>query len=229
MGDVFPEALAERAAELGSRFVVKFAWSQAAAWRLVPEGAVLKPMAHNAPHLPVPELVACSADPALLLSTLGPGDRLTYHDVSELSGDRLDQLAAQLGGFLPELHRPDVLRAAEDAEIWLPAPRPQATTDALRHRFGALVDESRYRQVLRLVRLGGRCPRLSDPVVLLHGDFGGHNLVWDPGTASLRLVADPSSCGRGPSTFRWPANPTASGSSPSSGTTSLAAGGSSSA
>jgi len=60
---------------VGERFVVKVAWSQPAALRLVHEIGVLAALARE-PAVPfLPEVVASSTDPVLLITRLVPGHR----------------------------------------------------------------------------------------------------------------------------------------------------------
>ena len=52
----------------GGALIAKFAWSQVAAVRTHREGEMLRALRSTAPHLPLPEVVATSADPVLLVS-----------------------------------------------------------------------------------------------------------------------------------------------------------------
>ena len=164
---------------LGTELLVKYAWSAAAAERIAREGAVMAALAELAPDLRVPEVVTTCNDPVFFVTRRVAGDWLVYPDASELAGDRLARTVEDLGTFLHGLHDPDLLVAVEERGIDLPAPEPQATTDALRSEFGAFVDPERQR------RVEVWCDWVDDVLdapadtVLLHGDFAGHNLMWD--------------------------------------------------
>lgn len=140
-------------ADLGEDLLVKFAWSEVAARHLSREWKVLGLLRTLDRTLPVPEVVAASDDPVMMVTRRVAGEWLWYPEASELDGDRLHRTATDMADFLARLHRPDMFRAVQDAGIALPAPNPQATTNALRERFGAFVDSARHRRV-RAWRLG---------------------------------------------------------------------------
>ncbi|MGY4766982.1 phosphotransferase [Kribbella sp. CWNU-51] len=97
-------------AAVGERFVAKFAWSRPAALRLAHEIALLDALARE-PAVPfLPEVVASSTDPLLLVTRLVPGEAL-FDVVDAL--DR-DQVGRQLA--------PDHLRVVVDFET---ADRPE--------------------------------------------------------------------------------------------------------
>src|SRR2546430_8180261 len=64
-------------AVIDSAFVVKFAWSEPAARRVALEGGVLTALRLAAPDLAIPEVVAASADPALVVTLRIRGEALT--------------------------------------------------------------------------------------------------------------------------------------------------------
>jgi thiamine kinase-like enzyme len=142
----------------------------------------------------LPEVVVSSTDPLLLVTRRVPGTSLFA--VAD-SIDR-DQAGRQLARFLAALHHPSA-RARVEAETGpLPAARPLAATDVLRHRFAAWVDQERYRSVLRWCDwadtvlantvLANAVLAHSGSDVLVHADLHGNNQVWDRG--ELRLVVD---------------------------------------
>src|ERR1700677_1931004 len=81
---------------LGDRFFVKFAWSRPAALRLAREIGVLTALGHE-PKVPfLPEVVASSADPLLMITRRVPGTSL--FDVADSIDP--DHAARQLVRFL---------------------------------------------------------------------------------------------------------------------------------
>lgn len=96
-------------AVIGGAFVAKFAWSQVAAGRTHREGHLLVALRSAAPHLRLPEVVAVSADPVLLVTRVVPGTPLTGAGVATLDDAGLDQVAADLAAFLAGLHDLKVL------------------------------------------------------------------------------------------------------------------------
>jgi len=89
-------------AALGDLFVGKFAWSRPAALRLANEIGVLTALA-AAPTVPyLPEVVATSTDPLLLITRRVPGASL-FEVVDSIDRDRAGK---QLASFLAALHHP---------------------------------------------------------------------------------------------------------------------------
>jgi aminoglycoside phosphotransferase (APT) family kinase protein len=171
-------------------FVAKFAWSQPAAERLWHEAQVLEALGGQARELRLPQAVVLSHDPVLLVTRLVPGRPLTYDLVGTSGGDGVQQIATELASFLAALHRPDVLTRVRRAVGSRSALDPQATTEALRNRFGRWIRPDQREAVM------GWCDwadtTLSSPVgdVFVHGDFHGHNHVWEEDRYRLRLVVD---------------------------------------
>jgi hypothetical protein len=96
---------------LGDRFFVKFAWSRPAALRLAREIGVLTALARE-PTVPfLPEVVASSADPLLMITRRVPGTSL--FDVAGLIDP--DHAARQLVRFLAAWHHPAARQRAEAA------------------------------------------------------------------------------------------------------------------
>jgi hypothetical protein len=87
---------------LGDQFFVKFAWSRPAALRLAREIGVLTALARE-PRIPfLPEVVASSADPLLMITRRVPGTSL--FEVADSIDP--DQAARQLVRFLAAWHHP---------------------------------------------------------------------------------------------------------------------------
>ena len=120
-------------AVVDERFIVKFAWSRPAALRLAHEIGVLTALSRE-PRVPfLPEVVASSTDPVLLITRLVPGVSL-FEVISSIDPDRAGR---QLACFLAALHDPSARQRAEAVGgelggVWL----PPATTQTLRERFG---------------------------------------------------------------------------------------------
>jgi aminoglycoside phosphotransferase (APT) family kinase protein len=170
---------------VGERFFVKFSWSRPAAVELAHEIGVLAALARE-PAVPfLPEVVATSIDPLLLITRRVPGASL--FDVVD-SIDR-DLAARQLARFLAALHDPATRRRAEAAAGTLTGPRlPPATTATLRGRFGTWVRPDQRRTVVRWCDWADDVLAAPGPAVLVHGDLHGDNQVW--GHDELRLVLD---------------------------------------
>jgi aminoglycoside phosphotransferase (APT) family kinase protein len=99
------------------------------------------------------------------------------------------ELAAQLADLLATLHAPHV-QTAVSAVVALPPPVPQATTDALRSRLGAFVDDRRMAKVQAWCDWVDAVLSNPVPAVFLHGDFAGHNLLWERGSTTIVGVVD---------------------------------------
>jgi aminoglycoside phosphotransferase (APT) family kinase protein len=175
---------------LDDAFVVKYAWSEVRATRVWREGEVLRRLRARDTRLAVPDVVALTRDPVLLVTRLVAGEPLSWEWASGLSGRGTDQAAAEIARFLSRLHAIDATELLAD----LPVVRPtaQADTERLRHRFHRLVDERRAATVL------GWCDWVDDILsaprssgdVLVHGDLHGYNQVWCRGSSELRAVVD---------------------------------------
>src|SRR6516165_11132642 len=85
---------------VGEQCFVKFAWSRPAALQLAHEIGVLAALARE-PAVPfLPEVVASSTDPVLLITRLVPGSSL-FDVIGSIDRDRAGQ---QLARFLAALH-----------------------------------------------------------------------------------------------------------------------------
>ena len=177
-------------AVIGGDFIAKFAWSQVAAARTHREGQLLLALRSAAPHLRLPEVVAVSTDPVLIVTRVVAGDPLTRAGIATLDDAGSDRVAAELATFLAGLHDPALLDKVRLAAP-LVAPEPQADTNSLRQRFGRWVTAEQRDAVIGWCDwvdsvLGGASP----PDVLVHGDLHGHNQLWDLTTPALRAVVD---------------------------------------
>jgi aminoglycoside phosphotransferase (APT) family kinase protein len=172
-------------AAVGESFIAKFAWSRPAALRLAKEIGVLTVLARE-PKVPyLPEVVASSTDPLLLITRRVPGASL-FEVVDSIDRDRAGQ---QLASFLAALHHPAARQRAETAIGKLTgAQLPPATTSTLRERFGAWIRPGQRRTVTRWCDRADAVLASPGRAVLVHGDLHGDNQVWDHG--ELRLVAD---------------------------------------
>jgi aminoglycoside phosphotransferase (APT) family kinase protein len=170
---------------VGERFFVKFAWSRPAALQLAHEIAVLAALARE-PAVPfLPEVVASSTDPLLLITARVPGASL-FDVAGSIDPGRA---ARQLVRFLAVLHHPATRQRAGAAVGPLAGPvLPPATTATLRGRFGRWVRPDQRRTVIGWCDWADAVLASPGPAVLVHGDLHGDNQVWDRG--ELRLVVD---------------------------------------
>jgi aminoglycoside phosphotransferase (APT) family kinase protein len=175
---------------VGRRFIAKFAWSRAAALRLAREIGVLTALIRE-PRVPfLPEVVASSTDPVLLITKLVPGQSL-FEVIGSIDCDRAGQ---QLAQFLAALHHPVARRRAEAVVGKLAgAQLPPATTGTLRERFGRWVRPDQRPIVMRWCDWADAVLAPAGPAVLVHGDLHGNNQVWD--RDELRLVVDLETAG----------------------------------
>jgi len=175
---------------VGERFIVKFAWSRPAALRLAHEIGVLSVLAHE-PRVPfLPEVVASSTDPVLLITRLVPGASL-FEVISSIDPDRAGQ---QLAYFLAALHHPSARQRAEAVAGTLTGPQlPPATARTLRERFGRWTRPDQRPVIRRWCDWCDAVLASPGPSVLVHGDLHGNNQVWDHG--KLRLVVDLETAG----------------------------------
>jgi aminoglycoside phosphotransferase (APT) family kinase protein len=170
---------------VGDGFFVKFAWSRPAALRLAREIGVLAALARE-PQVPfLPEVVASSTDPLLMITRRVPGTSLF-----EVAGSiDPDHAARQLVRFLAALHDPAARQRAEAAVGTLTgAQLPPVTTRTLRDRLGTWVRPDQLRTVAGWCDWADAVLASPGPAVLVHGDLHGDNQVWDHD--ELRLVVN---------------------------------------
>jgi aminoglycoside phosphotransferase (APT) family kinase protein len=172
-------------AAVGDRFIAKFAWSRPAALRLANEIGILTALARE-PKVPfLPEVVASSSDPLLLITRRVRGASL-FEVVDAIDRDRAGR---QLARFLAALHHPAARQRAEAVIGRLTGARlPPATTAALRDRFATWIRPGQRRIVGRWCDWADAVLASPGPAVLVHGDLHGDNQVWDGG--ELRLIVD---------------------------------------
>lgn len=171
-------------AALGDDFVVKFAWSQAAARFILHQITILETLALE-PAVPyLPEVVAAGTSPLILVTRRVRGTSL-FEAVDRI--DR-DHAGRQLARFLAALHSDQTRRRAEAAVGPIPAWYPLVTTAALRERFGRLVPPGHQRAVERWCDWADEVLARPVPQVLVHGDLHGDNQVWSAG--ELQVVLD---------------------------------------
>jgi aminoglycoside phosphotransferase (APT) family kinase protein len=180
-------------AALGEDYIVKFAWSRAAARFVLHQIRVLETLALE-PAVPyLPEVVAAGTSPLILVTRRVRGTSL----FAVVDGIDRDHAAAQLARFLAALHSDQMRQRAVAVIGPLPAWYPLVTTAALRERFGTLVTREEQRSV------GRWCDWADEilarpypfPQVLVHGDLHGDNQIWS--AAELRVVLDFENAGLG--------------------------------
>ena len=170
---------------VGEQCFVKFAWSRPAALQLAREIGVLAALARE-PAVPfLPEVVAASTDPLLLITRRMPG--VSLFDVADSIDP--DRAARQLVRFMAALHHPAARQRAEAAVGTLTGPvLPPATTATLRGRLRRWVRPGQHRTVRRWCDWADAVLASPGPAVLVHGDLHGDNQVWDHD--ELRVVLD---------------------------------------
>jgi Phosphotransferase enzyme family len=156
----------------GDRFFVEFAWSRPAALRLAREIGVL-PALGREPKVPfLPEVIASSADPLLMITRRVPGTSL--FEVAGSIGP--DHAARQLVQFLAALARPAARQRPEAAVGPLTgAQLPSATTRTVRERLGTWIRPDQRRTVVRWCDWADAVLGSPGPAVLVHGDLHGDN------------------------------------------------------
>ena len=170
---------------VGGQFIVKFAWSRPAALRLAREIGVLTALARDAQVPLLPEVVASSTSPLLLITRRVPGSSL-FKVIGSIDRDRAGQ---QLACFMAALHHPAARQRAEAAVGKLTSAQPPpAATRVLRDRFGRWARPGQRQAVLRWCDWADAVLASPAPAVLVHGDLHGDNQVWD--RDELRLVVD---------------------------------------
>jgi hypothetical protein len=172
-------------AVIDGQFVAKFAWSRPAALRLAHEIAVLTALAGE-PFLP--EVVASSTDPLLLVTRRVPGASL-FEMIDSVDRDRAGW---QLAEFLAFLHAPATRARVEAAVGRLPeareGPQHPPSTQLLRDRLGSWLEPDHRRTVIPWYQWADATLARPGPTVLVHADLHGDNQVW--AGDELRLVVD---------------------------------------
>jgi aminoglycoside phosphotransferase (APT) family kinase protein len=173
-------------------YVVKFAWSEVPARRLVHEANVLRALARAAPTLPIPRLVITETDPVLLVTEMVSGVVPDYPGTFD--AHQRTRLGRDLGRFLEALHDRALLGAVRNSVLGPPW-EPQGDTPSIRARFPTFVDTLTTEKVMALCdfadeALAGSALGLPRDEAVLHGDLHPGNTVIVPENYALRLVAD---------------------------------------
>ena len=156
-------------AVVGERFIVKFAWSRPAALRLAHEIGVLTALSRE-PRVPfLPEVVASSTDPVLLITRLVPGVSL-FEIISSIDPDRVGRTARLFPG---RLARP------------VGAPARRGRRRHARWRTAAASDDTNLAGAVREVGAAGSAPGHHALVRLVRCRA---HLAW-PGRAGARRPA----------------------------------------
>ena len=174
---------------VGGSYILKFAWAEPGAKRVLREAAVLETLA-RVTDLPVPLLVGASAEPVAFVTRLVRGTPLTFEDMRAALPEARDAVADELASFLARLHEPLVLEIARAAAPMV-APHPQGRTDAIRDRLPGFLDHRRAHLVFEWCDwVDDILERPAPQPVLAHGDLHGYNQVWCRSSWTLLLVAD---------------------------------------
>jgi aminoglycoside phosphotransferase (APT) family kinase protein len=178
-------------AALGEDFIVKFAWSSAAARFVQHQISVLEALARESAVPFLPEMAASGTDPLILVTR-----RVRGSSLFKVAGsvDR-DHAGMQLARFLAALHGEQSRQCVEAVTGAVPAWYPLVTTSALRERFGRWVTPRQQREVARWCDWADAILAEPRPQVLVHGDLHGDNQVWDGG--ELKAVLDFENAGAG--------------------------------
>jgi hypothetical protein len=171
-------------AVVDGRFVAKFAWSGQAARRVAHEIGVLTALSSGTDVPFLPEIVASSLDPVMLVTRRVAGATL-FEVVNTIDRDRA---ARQLAAFLAALHHPATSGHVQAAVGRLPHAEPPASPELLRARFGRWVRPDQQRTVMRWCDWADATLADLHPTVLVHADLHGDNQVWEHD--QLRLVVD---------------------------------------
>lgn len=168
-----------------NRYVAKFAWSRVAAERVSQETAVLTALA-GLPH--IPEVVAASSDPVLLITRRVAGTSL----FTAMDGLDPDDAGRQLAGFLAVLHDATTRARVEAALAPLPPadqrPGHPASTETLRAGLPRHLGPVQWTTVARWCDWADATLAEPRPTVLVHADLHGDNQVWHGGR--LQVVVD---------------------------------------
>lgn len=178
--------------------VIKFAWSEEAAACIAKEASILRLVTGV---VPVPEVVAVSDRPALLVTRLVAGQPLAGTAPELATPEGRERVAAELGSVLARLHAPGMLARAGEL-VDLPPAVAQATTGALRARLRPWIAARQWAQVMVWCdQVDETLLRRPPAHVLVHGDLHGHNQIWSDGLGQLRAILDWASAAHGEPEF----------------------------
>jgi aminoglycoside 2''-phosphotransferase len=160
------------------------------------EAALLRAIRQRV-SLPIPDPVFSGSSTSPGEAFMGyqalPGHPFTHDAVSAVKGEvRIDAIAAGLVSFLRELHDPSVLSVLPAQFL---AESPLACWQALYGRvrdelFPLMGPRSRREIASRFEEFLDEAQSADWPRVLIHGDFGGGNILVDPSTGTLTGVVD---------------------------------------
>jgi hypothetical protein len=170
------------------RFAVKFAWDEAAAAGLWREVSIQQALAATA--VKTANLVTSSERPTLIVCDVAIGRPLTYEDAGRMTRSETRGVAACMAGELARFHDAAVTAAFEVAHIARVAARPQATTNELRERLPRVLTVPTWRRTAELLARVDELLAHPEPAVIVHGDWHGHNLVFDHGFKTVAAVLD---------------------------------------
>jgi aminoglycoside phosphotransferase (APT) family kinase protein len=181
-------------ARVGSGFVAKFAWSEPAARRLAHEIAVVTALRETTGVPYLPEIVASSRKPVLLVTRRIDG-RSLFDVVDHIDRDRAGH---DLGRFLAMLHRPETSASVQAVTGTLPdvgaGPQHPADTADLR-RLRSSLRPDQWPAVEEWCAWADATLARRVAPVLVHADLHGDNQLWDGDR--LRLVVDFETAGAG--------------------------------
>jgi aminoglycoside phosphotransferase (APT) family kinase protein len=182
-------------AVVDKRYFVKFAWSEPAAERVWYEGRILVALDALTNSLRGPRVIATSDNPTLLVTEWVGGEPLTFDLVGNMNSAHLTRSASELARFLADLHQPDVLAKVEEAAGPLDTPLPQTTTNAIRENLTEWIRSDQVAQVGRWCDWADVILVNTVDPVFVHGDFHGHNQLWNHEIPTLTVVLDYGDCG----------------------------------
>lgn len=185
------------------RILFRFPRHLEAVWELRQEAALLAGL-HG--HLPIPiprtrfvNLTAEAPGEVFIGYSMLPGEPLLYDSLAALPDAEQERVAVQLGGFLQALHAIPVTSLTDRS---LPHVTGYETWADLYERVQQFLFP-RMRAAARTEVAGRFEAFLSDSqsfdyeLVLVHGDFGPSNILYDAATSRISGVIDFSGAGLG--------------------------------
>ena len=184
---------------IDGRFAVKFAWTQEAADVLSREAQIQQALANT--DVATADLVVWSEEPTLIVCELASGRPLTYEAAGRLSHDQTRAVAAAMVVELVAFHGVAVADELARAGIALGTARAQSTTDELRDRLPVLLSAPTWRRIERVLSGVDAVLAEPEPQVVVHGDWHGHNLVFNQAFDRIIAVLDFAETGIGDAAF----------------------------
>lgn len=179
---------------VNNAWIFRFPRTSAAAQSLIREATVLN---HLHGHLPItipnPEFYspAASRSGEFMAYRLIPGRPLTRSQVARLSIDRLKIIADQLGGILGSLHSyaiPQEWRntlQVDPVHVW-----SDIFARIQHHLFPLMPTEARNQVERNFIQFLAGARSQTFPHVLIHGDFGGSNILLAKDSPTVHAVID---------------------------------------